>query len=506
MTATAEIAQGRLRGNAMDEVDAFLGIPFASVHRFRSPGAAPSWTGERDATRLGPEAPQESSAPDTRLGASNLPRDEAGCLNLNVWRPTDASRLPVMVFIHGGGFMFGSAGHPTYDGSELARRGQVVIVTLQYRLGVLGLLWHPALAEADQPFEGNWAIQDLIAGLAWVHVNIEAFGGDARNVTIFGESAGGVAVSQLCLSPLARRFFRRAVIQSASPNAVGRAQHEEAATAFMKSAGVDATPEALRGLRVDAVLAAQPAWAAAVGAGRPAPRPMVDGRLLPDWPNPVADSGALRSLDIMVSYCRDEFAFMALAQPRQPSDDAAVIESLKADGLPGDLLSVYRQARRDRGQSDDAQALWLALKTDSLIRVPALDFLSRHVAAGGRGYACAVTWESPWSPRELGRPLGACHTVELPLLFGTHGRTRELRRLIGEDEGVADAAHLIQDAWIAFARDGSPQTEATGDWPAFTAPARATMCLNATARRENDPWGVERAAMESALADTARAA
>jgi para-nitrobenzyl esterase len=505
MTASVEIAQGRLRGRSGAGVDAFLGIPFATAPRFRAPGPAPRWTGERDATRHGPESHQETAAYDRRNGASGQPRDEA-CLNLNVHAPTGAAGLPVMVYIHGGGFLWGSNGHPSLNATGLARRGQVVVVTLQYRLGVLGLLWHPALAEPDMRFEGNGAMQDLLAGLAWVRDNIAAFGGDPGNLTIFGESAGGVAVAQLCLSPHARPYFRRAIVQSASPNAVGQAQHEAGAAAFLAAAGVAADGEALRALPVDRVLAAQPAWAAAVGAGRPAPRPMVDGDLLPEWPNQAADRGALRGIDLMVSYCRDEYSYMALARPPVPRTDAEVLASLAVDGLPGDLLAVYRKARRQRGQSDDATSIWVALKTDSLIRAPALDFLARHTAAGGRGYACAITWESRWAPSEIGRPLGACHTIELPPLFGTAGCTPEMTRLAGTASQAAAFSHLIQDAWAAFARTGSPETAATGPWPAFTAPTRATMCLDATARRDDDPWGVERAAMEVALADTAQAA
>lgn len=503
MTATVEIAQGRLAGSTAGGIEAYRGIPFASAPRFAAPGPAPTWTGTRDATAHGPEAPQDSGPMDAFLGGSGLPRAEE-CLNLNIWRPTDGENLPVMVFIHGGGFSYGSAGHPCYDGAALARRGQVVVVTLQYRLGVLGLLWHPALADPSAEFAGNWCMQDLLAGLRWVRENIASFGGDADNVTIFGESAGGVAVAQLALSPFARPLIRRAIIQSASPNAVGRTQHEQAADAFVKQAGIAADAAAMRALSVEQVMAAQPAWAAAVGAGRPAPRPMVDGKLLPDWPNAVADRGELRDLDVMLSYCRDEFALMAARMPI-PADDDGVRASLRADGLPADLLDAYRAARAGRGQSDDTLSVWLALKTDTLIRVPALDLLARHTGQGGNGYACAVTWESGLKAKALGRALGACHTLELAPLFGTHQATPELSRLAGGAE--ADAfSNLIQDAWIAFAKTGNPATAATGDWPMFTADRRATMCLNHEARLQDDPWGEERAAMQDALTATDAAA
>ncbi|MEQ9642215.1 MAG: carboxylesterase family protein [Alphaproteobacteria bacterium] len=498
MAPTIRIAQGKLAGALDDGIQAFRGVPYATAPRFAPPGPAPTWSGTREATDPGPQSPQIDDR-DERFGRSAQPQAE-DCLSLNIWHPADAEGLPVMVFIHGGGFQTGGGGHPCYDGATLARRGQVVVVTLQYRLGVLGLLWHPALGRPDAEFDGNWCMQDLLAGLRWVHDNISAFGGDAGNLTLFGESAGGVAVAQLCLSPAARPLIRRAVIQSASPNAVGRAQHEAAAATFLSETGSAADAEALRALPLEAVLAAQPAWAGTVGAGRPAPRPMVDGKLLPDWPNAIADSSQLAGLDIMVSYCRDEYAFMACDMANRPTNDDALFDALGRSGYPPSLLATYREARRSRGQSDDALSLWIAIQTDALIRVPALDFLARHSARGGTGYACAVTWESTFTPAGFDRPLGACHTIELPLLFGRNDASPTLARLAGTGAEAAAVSTLIQDAWIAFARTGSPATPATGDWPGFAAPDRATMCLNNEARLEHDPWGDERAAMQGALA------
>jgi para-nitrobenzyl esterase len=500
--ATVEIAQGKLRGSAGTGVDAFLGIPFAAAPvgdaRFAPPGPAPAWTGVRDATAYGPEAPQSDNMLGSFMGESGLEQSE-DCLSLNIWRPAGgADGLPVMVFIHGGGFIIGAAGHPCYDGSALARRG-VVAVTIQYRLGVLGLLWHPCL-DGDGP-AGNWAMQDQTAALRWVHENIAAFGGDPDNVTIFGESAGGMSVGVHCISPASRPYFRRAIVQSAGIMPVTREPHRAAAETVARTLGIGADAAAFRAASVADILRAQDAWAAMVGAGRPAPRPMVDGELIPDWPTGMAGRGATKDLDILVTYNRDEATLFAHRMPAEqvPGDDGALTRLAEASGLPGELPAAYRAARQARGEAADPLSVWIAMLTDRLIRVPALEFLAGHAANGGNGYAACITYASDLPMDGLDRrPFGATHTVELAPLFGTQEASDRLRAVSGGARAVG-IGNLLQDVWTSFARTGAPGTGATGDWPAVTAGAMPTMLLDDDATPAGDPWGEERAAMRAAL-------
>ena len=509
VTATVEVAQGRLKGRQSDGVEAFLGVPFAAPPvgdlRFRAPRPAEAWSGVREAFAFGARAPQDPGGAGSFLGATAHAESE-DCLTLNLWRPAEAeAALPVMVFIHGGGFSYGSAIHPCYDGTSLARNGKVIVVTIAYRLGVLGLLWHPCLADADEPYEGNFALQDQLAGLRWVHENIAAFGGDPENVTIFGESAGGVSVGLHCAAPASRPYFRRAVVQSGAVMPVPREQHVAGAEAVLKALNIPAEAKRLRQLSVEQIVAVQATWISTVGAGRPAARPMLDGALIPDWPNTVAGTGAMQWHDLMVSANRDEFTSFSSRVPRdrQPRDDAALARTLENAGLPPALIATYREAREARGEEGDALSLWLAMMTDRMIRVPSLLFLERHVAAGGNGFACAVTWGSAEPTEHLdGRPYGATHTAELPPLFGTCDATPQLQKVAGDGRTAAGASTALQAIWTGFARDGRPVAPGLDASPQFAAPDFPTIMVGDAATVENDPWGPERQAMLAALLES----
>lgn len=501
-----DIAQGRLRGQAEGGVERFLGIPFAAAptgaRRFAPPGPPPAWTGLREATAFGPEAPTPPGEGGTILGPSGQVQDE-DCLSLNVWRPagTPDAPLPVMVYIHGGGWMWGSGGHPCYDGGMLARHGNLIVVTIQYRLGLLGLLGHEDLAGNEDTADGNWAVRDQVAALAWIHENIAAFGGDPAQVTIFGESAGGMAVGLHCVCPESRRYFRRAVIQSAAVLPVGRAQHHAAAEGVARALGVAVSREALAGVPLADLLAAQADWAAQAGAGRPAPRPMLDGTLVPGWPHRLAAEGATEGLEILVSTTRDEAGLWAgrAAPGSLPVDHDDLRRKLEAGGLPAELADTYREARRARGEAVDALSLHVALQTDRLIRVPALAFLQAHAARGGRGWAARIDWESPMTmPGTDGRAYGAVHTIELPLLFGTNRAAPALDALVGDAPGAEAVTRALQEAWTALARDGDPAAGGT-DWPAVGSDTLPTRLFGPEPALAEDPRGIERQAMLAAL-------
>lgn len=508
-----EIAQGRLRGACIDGIERFLGIPFAAPplgeRRFAPPGPPPSRPGLREATAFGAEAPTPPGEATTILGPSGQ-RQSEDCLSLNVWRPAEraSEALPVMVFIHGGGWIWGSGGHPCYDAGALSRRGNLIVVTIQYRLGVLGLLSDAALAEGDgdgAPADGNWAFRDQIAALRWVHENIAAFGGDPANVTIFGESAGGMAVGLHCVCPASRPYFRRAVIQSAGVLPVSRAQHHDAALSVAETLGGPLTPRTLRDAPLENLLAAQDSWARIAGAGRPAPRPMLDGGLIADWPHKLAAAGASHGIDILVSTTGEEAALFAGRAPAGslPTDHEDLKRGLERGGLPGELADLYSEARKARGEADDPLSLWIALQTDRLIRAPALAFLEAHAARGGRGWVARIDWPSPLPlPGGDGRAYGALHTIELPLLFGSYRAAPALDALVGPDEGAERVATALQDAWIAFARTGDPGRDGANGWSAVTPTARPTRLFGRDDQVVVDPRGEECRAMTAALRES----
>ena len=297
------IAQGRLNGASRNGIERFLNIPFAAAPvadmRWRPPGAAPTRSGVRDATAFGPSCPQPVRPAIVAGGVAD--RQSEDCLQLNIWRPASATRLPVMVWLHGGAHVIGSGTFPAFDGSQLARDG-VIVVTINYRLGALGYFAHPALtaeAAASETPIGNYGLMDQIAALEWVRANIAAFGGDPARVTVFGESAGAIDIVTLLTIPQAAGLFSSAIVQSGinlfEPNPL--AQQEQLGLALASRAGVSVQANAgdLRQISTEALLAAS----AGRGAGLTNPR----------W--------KFGSSSAMASICRGKCDAVTLAHWRQ---------------------------------------------------------------------------------------------------------------------------------------------------------------------------------------------
>jgi para-nitrobenzyl esterase len=301
-------SSGPVIGEERDGVRGFRGIPFAAPpvggRRWSPPQAPAAWTTPRLTTRFGPACPQSGRDLYGPVGETS-----EDCLYLNVWSPSRSAnrRLPVMFWIHGGGFLFGSGGKPSYDGAALARRGDVVVVTHNYRLGPLGFLAHPALsAESPQRTSGNYGVMDQIAALKWVQENIAEFGGDPGSVTIFGQSAGAVSVAALIVSPLARGLFHRAIIHSgnAPGNLHDRARMEALGGEFAARLGA-ATPVAMRAKSVADVLAAAKKNTGRIGEGTQ-DHLFVDGYVLPEMPYRVFTAGRQHNVPLMAGTTRDE--------------------------------------------------------------------------------------------------------------------------------------------------------------------------------------------------------
>jgi para-nitrobenzyl esterase len=485
-----ETRSGRVRGTQTEGIEVFRGIPYARAPvgrlRLRPPLPPEPWTGIREATQPGPCAPQNASMVGALLG---LPATEASedCLTLNVWTPAagDGQRRPVLVWIHGGGFVFGSGSQAPYDGARLAALGDVVVVTLNYRLGALGFLALPSLADEEGGVCGNFGLLDQIAALHWVRDHAAVFGGDPDQVTIFGESAGGMSVGTLLGTPAARGLFRGAIAQSgAAHNVSTPEQGERVAYALMKELGLSLTDvESLRAVPVSEILAAQQRIIGSLlGSGGGLPfQPVVDGRVLPRQPLEAIADGEASGVSLLIGTNRDEWRLFALADTKlRTLDEARLVRRLER-AVPGRdamgrshaerALEVYRRARGP-GQETSPIALWNAIEGDRVFGVPAARLADAQNAHAPGVYSYLFTWESP----VLGGALGACHGLDVPFVFGT-AMLPALRAFVGEGPEVAQLCARIQGAWIAFAHGGSPGHEGLPDWPRYDPALRPTLLL-----------------------------
>jgi para-nitrobenzyl esterase len=473
MTAVVETRDGRVRGEEVDGLRRFLGIPFAATTagagRWRAPAPAQPWTGERDATAFGPFAPQpHGNLAQHPVGAAT---DQA-CMTHNIWTPGVAGRRPVMVWVHGGAFRQGAARSAMYDGAALARRGDVVVVSLNYRLGALGVLAHPDLRDGDGGPAGNWGMLDQVAALQWVRDNIAAFGGDPGNVTVFGESAGSMAIGCLLASPSTKGLLHKAILQSGAPSALALDQAAEIAERLAKAAGVTSVAE-LRDVPVPAILAAQQQIDAEDAALRLIPS--VDGHFLDRAPLAALASGAAAHVPTVIGTNRDEWKLWAPADPRSRDlDDAGLRRRLSrvydaTDAEIDALVEEFTRARAATGQPIAPNDLWFALETERVFRAPAMH---------------------GW--------LGACHALEIAFVFGTQGQA-ETALFTGSGPEADRLSEWLMDSWLAFARTGDPSTEALGRWPGYDARRRPTLVIGTEHAIVDAPYDDERGTVAALL-------
>jgi para-nitrobenzyl esterase len=490
----ARTAAGSVRGRAEGGLVVFRGIPFAEPPvgeaRFQAPRPVQGWEGTREAYDFGPPPPQESGF-QGRAAELPVPTGD-DWLTVNVWTPaTDPSaRRPVMVWIYGGAYKLGHASSPGYDAQHLARAGDVVVVTFNYRVGIEGF----ALLEGAP---ANRGLLDQVAALEWVRDNITAFGGDPGQVTVFGESAGAGSVASLLAMPSARGLFGRAVAQSVPGTYFSAELARDIAVEIGKEAGLAPTAAALS--------AVDPLELPSVGErlslrmreyddrwGQVAPTvtpfsPVVDGEVLPTTPWEALAAGAARDVELLVGHNRDEYRlFLALADRlgRITEEQAAAALRMFAPGPDGER--AYREAFPDATPTE----LYERVQTDWLFNMPSLRLAEAQVTGGGRAHLYELTWPAPG----FGGVLGACHGLDIPLLFGTY--EADLGNLLFAGSGVPDEARALttrfQAAWTEFARTGDP------GWPAYDAAGgRLTQVLDAEPEVRPYPEEVSRRLWET---------
>jgi para-nitrobenzyl esterase len=427
-------------------VDETLGIRFARAARFAPPELIP-WDGER-LGRFGDACPQP---PGEVFMASDMTKSE-DCLFLNVWTPSRDGRRPVMVWIHGGGYRQGSGDHFLSRGQVLAEQGDVVVVTVNYRLGALGFLG-----------DTNVGLLDQQAALQWVRAHIADFGGDPTNVTLFGESAGAGAVGLHLLMPSSAGLFERAMMQSGAPRPVPMELAEERKAALEREVGrslLDATADELveAQLRVEA---AQP--------GGMMFQPSLDGTV-------VVDGAPHLDVPLVLGTNVDEWKLMGMRDKHRTDLDEEGMRR-RIGRHVDEIAPVFRDARAARGEPVDPAELWYAIETERFFRVPALRFADAHTAPT---HVYLFGYRSP----ALDGWLGACHVLEIPFVFGLQG-TDDLRYLTGEGPAVDALSATMMDRWVAFADGKEP-------WERYDSTTRPTMFFGDTCGIDHDPRAPER--------------
>lgn len=479
-----EVATGRIRGRRHGGIWSYRGIPYARSPagplRWRPPEAVVPWTGVRDATAFGPIAPQRPPIPGVGVPGDPLDQSE-DCLSLSVWTPApDGARRPVMVWIHGGGFTSGTGAGVLYRGADLALHGDVVVVTVNYRLGALGFLAHPALAEdgAGAGTAGNWGLLDQVAALRWVREHAATFGGDPDNVTVFGESAGAMSISALLAMPMADGLFHRAVVQSGPPYTHSADRARQAAENLAAELGIDRITRGVlervpAGDLVDATRQLQDRLPPPGELPLPF-LPVVDGAVLPRAPEDAAAAGLLAPVPLLVGTNRDELTFFAMGDRRlwEIDDDGLLYwMSRAAPDVPAhEVVGCYRAVRATRGEPVAPRDLWVAAGSDRVFRWPSLMLAAAQRARRPDTFVYLFTWEAP----AFGGLLGSCHGLEIPFVFGSV-RYPAVAAIVGGGPEAEELSAGMRDAWAAFARTGDPSGDGGGRWPAWDPGRRATM-------------------------------
>jgi para-nitrobenzyl esterase len=457
---------GRVRGRIEKGIAVFRGIPFAKPPigplRFQAPESPAPWDGVRDAVRFGPAAPQAAMMAEAG-GPPAAPADTT-CewLTVNVWTPDPgAARLPVVVWIYGGAYLFGGSGEPGYDGSRFAEGG-AVFVSLNYRLGMEGFAQLPGAP-------GNRGLLDAVAALTWVKDNIEGFGGDPSNVTVFGESAGAGVIAALLAMDRAKGLFNRAIAQSVPGSFFTRELAQDIAQAIADQAGLPNTYQALAAAHpmdlVNAQMAltgrmkAFPQWGGVSLTITPF-SPVIDGDVLPRSPWRALLAGAASDVELLTGHNRDEYRlFLAMGGQLGTisEDEAATTLATFAPAPDGPV--AYRKSFPDA----DPSAMYELVFSDWLFRMPTLHLAQAHAASGGRTFLYELAAEAPAGP------FGACHGLDVPLVFGVMGEGLTAM-LVGENPSAEFVAlgDTMRREWLAFAATGDP------GWPAYGTEHRTT--------------------------------
>ena len=456
----AEAPAGRLRGENTGDMHVFRGVPYARApvgwRRWRAPEAMPAWRGVRDATQFGAACYQPTARGTSIYAAGDAPRMSEDCLFLNIWAPADAHNAPVFVWIHGGSLATGAGSEPMYDGTELARHG-IIVVSINYRLGALGYLAHPALsAETREGVSGNYGLLDQIEALRWIQRNIGAFGGDPGKVTIAGESAGGLSVMYLMATPYARGLFHRAIAQSAymvtapelRDGTFANYPPAEEIGVWLAARMGAGNLDALRGLSAETIINRTS------GSGY-FPFPTIDGHILTRQLVDTFDRGEQARVPILAGFNEGEIRSLRFLLPPAPAD---------VDAYAGEIGARYGElsaAFLERYPANNIAESMLATTRDAMYGWTAERLAVKQTAVGAPAFLYYFDHGYP-AADEAG--LRAFHAAEIPFVFGAISRLPPRWPAIPQAPAEEQLSAAMTSYWATFARDGVPTASGQAEW------------------------------------------
>jgi para-nitrobenzyl esterase len=420
-------------------------------------------------------------------------QDEANCLTINIWTPEiDNGKRPVMFWIHGGGFEGGSSAEESYSGLSLSLRGNVVIVTINYRLGPLGYFYIPEKT-------ANVGQLDQIAALQWVRDNIQLFGGDPNNVTIFGESAGGTAVITLLAMPDAKGLFHRAISQSAF--SFNLSDQKEGSDEFSSMLNINSGDiHSLQKVPIDAIKKTHTLFMTENKKKRKDNPfcPVVDGKTLPEKPLNALQNGIAKDIPLLIGTNRDEMKYLEekLAEGKYISKITSeelykrINYYLNDEQFAKNLIDIYIDEREGILPNEPMDILG-AFQTDFYFRIFSIRAAEAKSRDQKKTYMYLFTWPSPWMEGKL----GACHALEIPFVLGTLDQPG-MEIFCGNGKEVETLSERMMDTWIAFAHSGDPNNQNIPKWPSYDSVNRSTMIFDNELKIVNDPFGKEREVWE----------
>jgi len=473
----ATTTSGRVRGKERRGIATWRGIPYATAQRFRAPEPVKPWTGERDAIDFGPFAMQARNPQQAMMsGLTDRIATSEDCHFLNIYSPSTDGKRPVVVWIHGGAFIMGAGSQPLYDGTSFAANHDIVVVTINYRLGLFGLMFLGDVLGGEYP--GNLALLDQVAALRWVRDNIAAFGGDPNNVTIMGESAGAVSVAHLLAMPAAAGLFHRAILESGAPGLVTRTREEATTFANDVIGMLGVAPHDVSTITADQLIGAQ--LQATMARGMGAFTPYVDGTVIPRNPVDLVRGGSAANVPILMGSNRDEWALFDVFLGEAVTQ--LVIDQLREriGPLLPPLHAKYRDARADKNE----QRAWVDLIGELAFRIPMIKLAEALVH-----HSPVWMYRFDWATRVFDGKLGAAHALELPFVWNVID-SPFAQILLGPDAPSAHAlATKMHAMWAAFIKSGTPDEA----WPRYDTKRRATMMFDRESRVVDDPAGDLRA-------------